>query len=83
MDDEIKSHIQSSLILIWDIMFQTFPVHTQAVEQCVRLLIEASGKVSYRPESSDGFIRITQLSRSTMSNFVHKSDFKESSAKNE
>lgn len=82
MDNEIKSHIQSSLIPIWDITFQTFPAHIQAVEQCVRFLTKASGIVC-RAESRNGFIRTTQLSKSVMSNFAYKSDFKESSAKNE
>lgn len=81
-DDEIKSHIQSDSVPNWDITFKTFPVHTQAVERCVKLVTEASGKVC-GAESRDGFIRTTLLSRSTMPNFAHKSDFKVPSAKNE
>ncbi|GBM30494.1 hypothetical protein AVEN_156252-1 [Araneus ventricosus] len=81
-DDEIKSHIQSDSVPNWDITFKTFPVHTQAVERCVKLVTEASGNVC-GAESRDGFIRTTLLSRSTMINFALKSDFKVPSAKNE
>lgn len=81
-DDEIKSHIQSDSVPNWDITFKTFPVHTQAVERCVELVAEASGKVC-GAETRDGFIRMTLLSRSTMPNFAHKSDFEVPSATNE
>ncbi|GBO31115.1 hypothetical protein AVEN_239507-1 [Araneus ventricosus] len=63
-DDEIKSHIQSDSVPNSDITFKTFPVQTQAVERCVKLVTEASGKVC-GAESRDGLIRTTLLSRST------------------
>lgn len=81
-DDEIKSNIESDSVPNWDTTFKTFPVHTQAVERCVKLVTEASGKVC-GTESRDGFIRTTLLSRSTMPNFAHKSDFKVPSATSE
>ncbi|GBM56363.1 hypothetical protein AVEN_7171-1 [Araneus ventricosus] len=81
-DDEIQSHIQSDSIPNWDIIFKAFPVHTQAVELCVKLVTEASGKAC-EAESGDGFIRTTLVSMSTMPNFVHKSNFKVPSDKNE
>ncbi|GBM08129.1 hypothetical protein AVEN_214460-1 [Araneus ventricosus] len=80
-DDEIKSHIQSDSVPNWIIIFKTFPVHRQAVEGCVKLVTEASGNVC-GAESKDGFIITTLLSRSTMPNFAHKSDFNVPSAKN-
>ncbi|GBM25556.1 hypothetical protein AVEN_272551-1 [Araneus ventricosus] len=80
-DDEIKSHIQSDSVPNWDITFKTFPVNTQAVERCMKLVTEASGKVC-GAESRDGFIRTTLLPRSAMPNSGHKSDFKVPSAKN-
>lgn len=81
-DDEIKSHIESDSVPNWDTTFKTFPVHTQAVERCVKLVTEASRKVC-GAESRDGFVRTTLLSRSTMPNFAHKSDFKVPSATSE
>lgn len=78
-DDEIKSHIDSDSIPDWNITFKQFPVHTQAVERCVKLVTEASGKVC-GAESRDGFIRTTLLSRSSMPNFTSKSVFKVPSA---
>ncbi|GBN05886.1 hypothetical protein AVEN_160891-1 [Araneus ventricosus] len=80
-DDEIKSRIQSDSVPNLDITFKTFPVNTQAVERCVKLGTEASGKVC-GAEPRYRFIRTTLLSRSTMLNFGHKSDFNVSSAKN-
>ncbi|GBM96232.1 hypothetical protein AVEN_250843-1 [Araneus ventricosus] len=81
-DHEIKSHIENDSVPNWDITFKTFPVHTQVVERCVKLVTEASEKVC-EAESRDGFIRTTLLSRPTMPNFCHKSDFRAPSAKNE
>lgn len=78
-DDEIKSHIDSGSIPDWNITFKQFPVHTQAVERCVKLVTEASGKVC-GAESRDGFIKSTLLSRSSMPNFTSKSVFKVPSA---
>lgn len=78
-DEEIKSHIQSDSIPDWNVAFKKFPVHTQAVERCVKLVTDASRKVC-GAESRDGFIRTTLLSRSSMPNFTSKSDFKVPSA---
>ncbi|GBN82647.1 hypothetical protein AVEN_70955-1 [Araneus ventricosus] len=61
-DDEIKSHIQGDSDPNWEITFKTFPVHTQAVERCWKILTEAPGKVC-GAKSGDGFIRTTLLSR--------------------
>ncbi|GBN32707.1 hypothetical protein AVEN_232874-1 [Araneus ventricosus] len=64
-DDEIKSHIQSDSVPNWDITFKTFPVHTQAVERCLKLVTEGSGKFC-GAQTRDGFIRTILMSRSTM-----------------
>ncbi|KAJ9582304.1 hypothetical protein L9F63_003340 [Diploptera punctata] len=74
-DDEIKSHVDSDSIRDWNITFKQFPVHTQAVERCVKLVTEASDKVC-GAESRDGFIRTTLLSRSPRPNFTNKSVLK-------
>lgn len=73
-DHEIELHIKSGEVPNWSTKFKSFPVHTQAVERCVKLVTEASGKVC-GAESRDGFIRTTLLSRSTMPSFTHKSQF--------
>lgn len=75
-DQEIKSYINNSdSIPNWNINYKKFPVHTQAVERCVKLVTEASGRVC-GAEARDGFIRSTLLSRSAMPDFTSKSDFK-------
>ena len=74
-DDEITSIIQSDSAPNWDVTLKSFPVHTQAVEQCVKLIIEAAGKVC-GAENRDGFIRTTLLSRFAMPDFTQKSQFK-------
>ncbi|GBM50787.1 hypothetical protein AVEN_137108-1 [Araneus ventricosus] len=72
-EDDIKSHINSETTPIREI--RKFPCHTQAVERCIKLVTEASNKV-YGREARDGYIRATLKSRSIMSNFSKKSDFK-------
>ncbi|KAJ9581873.1 hypothetical protein L9F63_003785, partial [Diploptera punctata] len=52
-DDEIKSHIDSNSNPEWNMTFEQFPVHTQAVERWVKFFTEASGKV-FGAESRDG-----------------------------
>lgn len=74
-DEEIKSYINSDSIPNWNINYKKFPVHTQAVERCVKLVTEASGRVC-GAEARNGFIRSTLLSRSAMPVFASKSDFK-------
>lgn len=74
-DDEIKSYVQSAEVPKWSASFNKFPVHTQAVERCVKLVTEASAKVS-GAEARDGFIRATILSRKAMPDFAHKALFK-------
>ncbi|GBL83055.1 hypothetical protein AVEN_165288-1 [Araneus ventricosus] len=57
----------------WD--FMKFPSHTQAVEQIVKLVIEASRK-RVGLQNRDGFIRATLESRKQMSQFESKKDCK-------
>ncbi|GBL94044.1 hypothetical protein AVEN_185018-1 [Araneus ventricosus] len=72
-EDDIKSLINSDTMPIKEI--QKFPCHTQTVERCIKLVIEASNKVCGR-ESRDGYIRATLKSRSVMLNISKKSYFK-------
>ncbi|GBN01544.1 hypothetical protein AVEN_109801-1 [Araneus ventricosus] len=72
-EDDIKSLINPDTTPIKEI--QKFPCHTQAVERCIKLVREASNQVCGR-EARDGYIRATLQSRSVMSNFSKKSDFK-------
>lgn len=58
-----------------DFQCLNFPCHTQAVERCVKLVTESSGKVCGH-DNRDGFIRSTLLSRSKMQMFDQKSHFK-------
>lgn len=74
-DDEIKFYIQSAEVPNWNASFNKFPVHTQAVERCVKLVTEAAAKVA-GAEARDGFIRATILSRKAMPDFAHKALFK-------
>src|SRR5690606_30653202 len=60
-DEEIEMHIEFSTVPNWE--FKKFPCHTQTVERCVKLVTEASQNVC-GPESRDGYIRSTLLSRS-------------------
>ncbi|GBN90164.1 hypothetical protein AVEN_89841-1 [Araneus ventricosus] len=55
--------------------FIKFPSHTQAVEQIVKLVIEACRK-RVGPQNRDGFIRATLESRKQMSQFESKKDYK-------
>ncbi|GBM96812.1 hypothetical protein AVEN_261922-1 [Araneus ventricosus] len=65
-EDDIKSLINSD----------TTPFRpTQTVERCFKLVTEASNKVCGH-EARNGYIRATLKSRSVMSNFSKKSDFK-------
>ncbi|GBN01277.1 hypothetical protein AVEN_45397-1, partial [Araneus ventricosus] len=72
-EDDIKSLINSNTTPIREI--QKFSCHTQAVERCIKLLTEASNKVSGH-DSRDGSIRATLKSRLVMPNFSKKSNFK-------
>lgn len=60
---------------IKDLVFYKFPCHTQAVERCVKLVIEASSKV-YGVERREGYIRSTLASRGIMPSFENKSQYK-------
>ncbi|GBM10890.1 hypothetical protein AVEN_42143-1 [Araneus ventricosus] len=53
----------------WD--FIKFPSHTQAVQQIVKLVTEASRKI-VGPQNRDGFIRATLESRKQMTQFESK-----------
>ncbi|GBM78721.1 hypothetical protein AVEN_243988-1 [Araneus ventricosus] len=57
----------------WD--FIKFPSHTQAVQRVVKLVTEASRK-RVGPQNRDGFIRATLESRTQMSQFESKTDYK-------
>ncbi|GBL73401.1 hypothetical protein AVEN_159413-1 [Araneus ventricosus] len=77
-EDDIKSLMNSDTTPIREV--KKFPCHTQAVERCIKLVAKASNKVCER-EAKDGHIRATLRSRATssrsvMSNFSKKSDFK-------
>lgn len=72
-DDTILSLIHCETAPNWNI--RSFPCHTQAVERCVKLVTEASGKVC-GAENRDGYIRSTLLSRSIMPEFCNKAKFK-------
>lgn len=74
-DEEIKDYIKTEQVPKWDILSKKLPVHTQAVERCVKLVTKASSKVC-GAEARDGFIRTTIKSRSTMPAFDNKSHFK-------
>ena len=52
-----------------------FPCHTQCVKGIVKLVTESCTEVCGE-ENSDGFMRTTLLSRSTMPSFDYKSQFK-------
>lgn len=52
-----------------------FPCHTQSLERCVKLVTEASQRVT-DVNSRDGFIRTRLQSRAEMPNFGHKNKFK-------
>lgn len=52
-----------------------FPCHTQSLERCVKLVTEASQRVT-DVEQRDGFIRTKLHSRAEMPNFGHKNNFK-------
>ncbi|GBM38078.1 hypothetical protein AVEN_40957-1 [Araneus ventricosus] len=74
MNQEIWSQVQSGGIAAeWN--FDKFPCHTEADERYVKLVTEASQKV-VSSNSTDGFIRTTLLSRSSMKCFSRKSYFK-------
>ncbi|GBM51386.1 hypothetical protein AVEN_168772-1 [Araneus ventricosus] len=71
---EIWSKVQSGgTAAEWN--FDKFPCHTQAIEQCVKLVTQASQK-AVGSTSRDGFIRTTLLSRSSMPSFSSKCYFK-------
>ncbi|GBM10880.1 hypothetical protein AVEN_42134-1 [Araneus ventricosus] len=72
-EDDINSLINSDTTPIREI--QKFPRHTQVVEKCIKLVTETSNKVCGH-EARDGYIRAILKSRSIMSNFSKKSDFK-------
>ena len=55
--------------------FPSFPCHSQSVERCVKLVSEASLRVSDY-ENRHGFILSTQKSRSEMPTFESKQDFR-------
>lgn len=74
-DDQIKTYIKTEEVLQCDVLSKKLPVHTQAVERCVKLVSEASAKVC-GTKARDGFIRSTLKSRSTMPAFDNKSLFK-------
>ena len=67
--DMISSKSSRQLLLI-----SHFPCHTQAVEQCIKLVTEASGAVC-GVTSRDGFIRSRIVSRSEMPRFESKRDY--------
>lgn len=69
----VTSHIRSGTVPNWDV--NRFSCCTQAVQRCVRLVNEASGKVC-GAQSRDGYIRTTQLSRSVIPNFSQKANIR-------
>ena len=72
-DEDLTKLIQTGIRLQPD--FESFPIHTQAVERCVKLVTEASQKVC-GADARDGLIRTTLFSRSIMPEFSKKSDYK-------
>lgn len=69
-DEELKNMAKDKILEIDD-----FPCHTQSVERCVKLVTEASQRVT-AASSRDGFIRTRLQSRAEMPNFGHKNLFK-------
>ena len=55
-------------------MSHNFPSHTQAVERAIKMVTEASAKVS-DSQRRDGLIRTRQVARDNQSNFETKKDF--------
>lgn len=68
--------LASKVILDHDFggIIRNMPLHTQAVERCVKLVTEASKSVCGQ-ESRDGHISNTLASRNTMSSFESKQDY--------
>ena len=64
-DEELYSAIQSPM------NFEKFPVHSQSVERCVKLVTEASSSV-YGQESRHGFILNKVASRKSRKSFSSK-----------
>lgn len=56
------------------IKLNKFPCHTQAVERCVKIITEASGKVCGH-ESRDGYIKVKFESRSELPSYENKEEY--------
>jgi len=72
-DKDIANYVKSNSVAEAH-KIALFPCHTQATERCIRLVTEASAKVSGQT-ARDGFIRAGIASRQIMKTFNTKSEF--------